>query len=78
MKAKEMFEKLGYEYIKEEDCITYKEKTNTIVQYTFAFCKQEKVIEAIPEIRGKHHHFTSIDMKLLKAINKQVKELGWK
>lgn len=29
------------------------------------------------DLRRKPHHFSRIDMDLLKAINKQVEELGW-
>ena len=39
--------------------------------------KENKDIELIPKINGKDHYFTRVSISLLKAINKQIEELGW-
>lgn len=76
MSAKEMFKKLGYEYIKTEYVIDYKNKG--VVKYDISFNLEHKCIELIPTINGEVHYFTRLDTELLQAINKQVEELGWK
>ena len=71
MKAKEMFEELGFEYQENEINIKYyKEYTD---------CYDESYILEIDFrlIEKKIYSDFSIDMHLLKAINKQVEELGW-
>lgn len=77
MSAKKMFEKLGYEYTEDNYFIFYQENTNKPVQYKIQFCKFEECVELIPQIDGKNHYFTRLNKKLLKAINKQIEELGW-
>lgn len=64
MKAKDMFEKLGY---KEEHHFAYIKYYNE---------KEEKYIWFYQETETIEIQF-DIDMKLLKAINQQIKELGW-
>ena len=76
MIAREMFEELGYEYSNDEYGISYKNKD--IVQYEISFILEHKCIEIEPTWNGEILYFTRLDMRLLKAINKQVKELGWK
>lgn len=71
MKAKEMFEKLGFECDSNEFTIRYyKEFRDYDDSYTldidFRLIEQELLSDF------------EIDMRLLKAINKQVEELGWK
>ena len=78
MTAREMFEKLGYEYTEDNYFIFYQENTNKPVQYKIHFCKLEECVELMPQIDGRLHYFTRLNKKLLKAINKQVEELGWK
>ena len=65
MKAKEMFEKLGYE-------IAYDNK------YNIKYCNVEKdnYIWFMLDIKTIDIYET-INMKELQAINKQVEELGW-
>ena len=70
MSAKEMFEELGYEEIKEHSSmfaiIVYSNgKDNIYFDYDKKFSKEG------------YGSFSFIDMELLKAINKQVEELGW-
>ena len=62
--ARELFEELGY---KEEHHIAYIKYYNQREDYYIWFYKDSKTIEA---------RF-NIDVKTLKAINKQVEELGW-
>ena len=66
MRAKEMFEKLGFEEIKLVNCIVY-ENTNDDVEIDFEFATKEF------HLCGIYY----ISLGLLKAINKQVEELGW-
>ena len=72
MKAKEMFEKLGYEID------TTRETENHL------FYVREYAIIDFDLFRRDFYKYNQsgfrspIDMKLLQAINKQVEELGWK
>ena len=75
MTAKEMFEELGYKRSEDDYFIVY--TNDKTVQYTFHFSKEYKCIEIIPTLSGNIHYFTRLSRKLLKAINKQVEELGW-
>ena len=69
--AKEMFEELGFEYKKSDFSITYYKEFRDyddecyILDINFRLFEQEISTDF------------SIDMRLLKAINKQVEELGW-
>jgi hypothetical protein len=64
MTAKEMFEKLGY---KEDFHIAYIKYYNEKEDKYIWFSKPTKTVEIMFDI----------DMDLLKAINKQIEELGW-
>ena len=68
--AKEMFEKLGYKEVQEHSSmfaiIVYSNgKDNIYFDFDKKFSKEGS------------GSFGFIDMELLKAINKQVEELGW-
>lgn len=64
MSAKEMFEKLSFEYNRFSDCIhCYKEITE---EHIWIYINAKTI-----EIRY------DFDLKVLEAINQQVKELGW-
>lgn len=66
MTAKEMFEELGWKKMYESQCsIIYEKGFRTI-----SFLHQSNNVNVVD---SSGH----IDMKLLKAINKQCKELGW-
>ena len=70
MSAKEMFEELGFEYSKNEFSIRYyKEFRDYDDSYTLDI--DFRLIEE------KLFSDFEIDIRLLKAINKQVEELGW-
>ena len=71
MKAKEMFEKLGYMHIIYRwGDIGYIQQSNGV---EISFYSQNKVVEIIS------NYDTIIEFKTneLKAINKQIEELGW-
>lgn len=75
--ARELFEELGYTYQEsyfEErlDVINYSKSENCSPQIIFNLnCKCVKVYR-------KEDKTSWFDVKILKAINEQVKELGWK
>ena len=82
MSAKEMFEKLGYKDVSynylNKDYIAYQNDKTVI--YTIIFVKEYKCVEIMPTLNideRRSVHFTRLDMPLLQAINKQIKELGW-
>jgi hypothetical protein len=70
MSAKEMFEELGYE----QDT-----KNNVIYYFKKIHIPKSCIVYSINFITDKKEIFISknIDMEELKAINKQVEELGW-
>ena len=69
MSAKEMFEELGYELETENNwgLQYYNEEEDN----EYFFNKEHKWVE-VP--KGA---YDVIDLKVLKAINKQIEELGW-
>ena len=79
MSAKEMFEKLGYELVFEnEEVLRYRKNKMLDVEFW-------KVYEKITgEKMKKYIHISTVrngsyfmSLELLQAINKQVEELGW-
>ena len=68
MTAKEMFEELGYTYCPNEEHFSL----NAIIVYRKGLKSIYFDFDKTIDIDGK-----IIDMKLLKAINKQIEELGW-
>lgn len=72
MKAREMFEALGYEYCKyyDRDKIIqyYNEKED--VQFLFWIVEQEFSVSEYGELKN-------ITVDEFKAIQKQIEELGW-
>ena len=84
MKAKEMFEEVGFEYFKYPQTIIYKKNNNDDMYYkgdTVMFCYLKKIYEVrsgwekwsmpIDEVNFE------IIIKLHQAIHQQMKELGW-
>ena len=73
MIAKEMFEKLGYElFIKSDNEICYMGKGN---KWFISFYLDDKVVQC-----SENDFYTTsigISVEELRAINKQVEELGW-
>lgn len=72
MSAKEMFEELGYKYVKLDDLFCYINKKDN-VRIAFVNCEYGKSII----IEDDCHMATYINKNELQAINKQVEELGW-
>lgn len=69
MSAKEMFEELGlFKKIDDEECIEY-ELISDLWRYYIIFNKEYKTIN--------FNMYEEINMQELKAINKQIEELGW-
>ena len=80
MKAKEMFEKLGYELNEQNDKeILYKMKWEISSYYWVAFDILNKRFEcfATSDSPFTPPESYDINMDLLQAINKQIEELGW-
>lgn len=79
MSAKEMFEELGYEQVKGQTFTAYKFKNTISDTYIIEFDLLEKKIEIYLQSDSPFtpNYPYSINTQELKAINKQVKELGW-
>ena len=71
MSAKEMFEELGFEYKKSDFSITYYKEFRDYDDESYTLDIDFRLIEQ------KLFSDFAIDMRLLKAINQQYKELGW-
>lgn len=72
MTAREMFEKKGFEFIETNDMIIYRKKYMNHIVVEIKFAKYLKAV-FVSGIR----HAVMLDCELLKAIEKQYKELGW-
>ena len=72
MKAKEMFEKLGYLEVKDKyiDGITYVKLMKDTYNEISIFKDGKKILIPIENI-------TILEYEELQAINKQIEELGW-
>lgn len=77
MTAKEMFEKLGYKYIEHVEKlygdIQYN-KQFEFAEITIYFNNKNKEVEFSSDVVDI---VINIDLEELKAINKQIEELGW-
>ena len=74
MTAKEMFEELGYKVEDEKYVVIIKKNMNDwsvpeLWEDIIFFVKLHKVVEFVDKI--------TINAKTVKAINKQIEELGW-
>ena len=85
MSAKEMFEKLGYRLVEVLNPITGEvyefdiqyEKFDGSFRKVILFNNSTKLMHTSCELFNKTIDFTCYPPELLKAINKQVEELGW-
>ncbi len=92
MKAKEMFEELGYEQIKNnEDDIVYQTdildirtwgEENNRNRYTIYFCKRFETVQihfnyGNEKYGYKEKNYGTFYKKDIEAIQKQIEELGW-
>ena len=83
MKAKDMFEKLGYACDVSYEGILYSQyidlPNGNVANCQIDFDKVQKTVEK--EVRqagfGMEHYNSRITFEELKAINQQVKELNW-
>ena len=73
MNAREMFEELGYQRNEEEEKIIY------LIETKGSFYYQEIIFNLLQKVIVIDGNFleVAIENNLLKAINKQAKELGW-
>lgn len=70
--AKDLFEEIGYELVSQDSTIIRYEKDFDIIKFNLS----DNTIEVYDDwYCGKP--FNQINMKELKAINKQCEELGW-
>lgn len=75
MSAKEMFEELGYELIQDDmNWLIYSVNGSKWWSFNIDFNKNDKTIHFCTRNSVFGH---SIDLRELKAINQQCKELGW-
>ena len=77
MTADEMFEKLGYKKIKEDDVEILYRQSETIFGEKFVF---ELLFAKLSKVVFSQTHFREtigIKMPVLQAINQKCKELGW-
>ena len=80
--AKEMFEELHfYEKDDHHNIITYlKEDNDGLYELCgIEFVLNHEFVSVYRKVGNKFHYgaFNGIDTRLLKAINKQIEELGW-
>lgn len=80
MKAKYMFEKLGYKLANDCEYYLFYEKTlkeNTEYENDYLHISFEKKDKAFIKTYGNDNSPEIITMEELQAINKQCEELGW-
>ena len=74
--AKEMFEKLGYEYYEDDGFNCYKKEKRELIEPNYiSFNRLER--EVFMSNDSKNGNGVIVNMKLLQAINQQINELGW-
>ena len=76
MEAKQLFEELGYEQEVGYKYIDYAKFHKEVNQYGYVLFDLEKKT-VLPTMEYGSTYAVEIDVNLLKAINKQVEELGW-
>ena len=78
MKAKEMFEKLGYELVFENKEVLRYRKKHLDVEFwkVYELVTGEKIKKFI-KVSTVYDKPYLISLDLLQAINKQIEELGW-
>lgn len=74
MTAKEMFEKIGYVYVYG---VTYEKDLGNRYRKRIGFMQHSEHIRVLVfDVNGNNYE-THIEPAEIKAINKQVEELGW-
>ena len=74
MNAEEMFKKLGYKKRAFGNCIFYEK--GSIMRYIIQFNLKDKIFYSYTEC-GMANSIKILTANELKAVNKQVEELGW-
>lgn len=74
MKAEEMFKKLGYKKRAFGNCIFYEK--GSIMRHIIQFNLKDKIFYSYTEC-GMANQIKILTANELKAVNKQVEELGW-
>lgn len=74
MNAEEMFKKLGYKKRAFGNCIIYEK--GSIMRYIIQFNLKDKIFYSYTEC-GMANSIKILTANELKAVNKQVEELGW-
>ena len=74
MTAREMFKKIGYKKRAFGDCIFYEK--GRIMRYIIQFNLKDKIFYSYTEC-GMANSIKSLTANELKAVNQQMKELGW-
>ncbi len=74
MTARDMFKKLGYKKRTFGDCIVYEK--GSIMRYIIQFNLKDKIFYSYTEC-GMANSIKILTANELKAVNKQVEELGW-
>lgn len=74
MTARDMFKKLGYKKRTFGDCIVYEK--GSIMRYIIQFNLKDKTFYSYTEC-GMANSIKILTANELKAVNKQVEELGW-
>ena len=80
MKAREMFEELGYKLMRDCEYYIFYEKPlkeNPEYENDYLHISFEKQDKAFIKTYGDDNSPEIIGMQELKAINKQIEELGW-
>lgn len=74
MSAREMFKSLGYKKHAFGDCIVYEK--GSIMRYIIQFNLKDKIFYSYTEC-GMANQIRSLAANELKAVQKQMEELGW-
>ena len=78
MTAKEMFENLGYQKIRDSENSLIYDKADILHYYQILLNKNDKTVSI--KYNQQDHSYTTffpVDIKLFLAIQKQLEELGW-
>lgn len=77
MTAREMFKKLGYTKRAVGNCIFYEK--GSIMRYIIQFNLKDKIFYSYTEcgMANSIKSLTANELKALKAVQQQIKELGW-
>ena len=76
--AREMFEELGYQKVRDSENSLIYDKANLLHYYQILFNKNNKTVSIkCNHLDVTYTTFFPVDIKLFLAIQKQLEELGW-